>query len=68
VAAQAKAVALGGHSANPISNVGDGGVVALTPTGAVLAVSKGKALVVIRINQRISLEAREIAGYVVAHL
>ncbi|MEN3358174.1 MAG: hypothetical protein V7637_2156, partial [Mycobacteriales bacterium] len=55
-------------SANPISNVGDGGVVALTPTGAVLAVSKGKALVVIRINQRISLEAREIAGYVVAHL
>ena len=68
VAAQARAIALGGRGANPVSNVGDGGVVALTPSGAVLAVSKGRALVVIRINQRISLEAREIAGYVVAHL
>jgi hypothetical protein len=66
-AAQARAIALGGRSANPV-NVGDGGVVALTPTGALLAASKGKALVVIRIIQRISLEARELAGYVVAHL
>jgi hypothetical protein len=67
-AAQAKAIALGGRGANPVGNVGDGGVVALTPTGATLAVSKGRALVVVRINQRISLEAREIAGYVIAHL
>jgi hypothetical protein len=68
VAAQAKAVALGGRGANPVGSVGDGGVVALTPTGALLAVSKGRALVVVRINQRISLEARELAGYVVARL
>jgi len=67
-AAQARAITLGGRGANPVSNVGDGGVVALTPTGAMLAVSKGKALVVVRINQRISLEARELAGYVVARL
>jgi hypothetical protein len=66
-AAQARAIALGGRSANPV-NVGDGGVVVLTDTGATLAASKGKALVVIRINQRISLEARELATYVVAHL
>jgi hypothetical protein len=67
-AAQARAIAVGGRGANPVGRLGDGGVVALTPTGAVLAVSKGRALVVVRINQRISLEAREIAGYVVARL
>jgi hypothetical protein len=67
-AAQARAITLGGRGANPVSKLGDGGVVALTPTGAVLAVSKGRALVVVRINQRISLEAREIAGYVVARV
>jgi Domain of unknown function (DUF2020) len=68
VAAQARAIALGGRGANPVGKLGDGGVVAVTPTGALLAVSKGTALVVVRINQRISLEARELAGYVVARL
>jgi hypothetical protein len=67
-AAQAKAVTLGGRGANPVGNLGDGGVVAITPTGALLAVSKGKALVVVRINQQISLEARELASYVVARV
>jgi hypothetical protein len=46
--------------------VADGGTVAITAAGAVLAVSKGAALVVVRINQRISLEAIEIAKLVVA--
>jgi len=67
-AAQRRAVAVGGRGANPVNGVGDGGVVRVTADGAVLAVSKGRALVVVRINQRISLEAKEIAGYVVAGL
>jgi hypothetical protein len=68
VAAQTRAIQLGGASANPVTGVGDGGVVAITDTGALLAVSKGAALVVVKINQKISLEAREIAGYVVGKI
>ena len=67
-AAQARAIQLGGRAANPVDNIGDGGVVALNPGGAVLAVSKGRALVVVRINQRSSLEARGVARLVVARL
>ena len=67
-AAQARAIALPGRSANPVDGVGDGGAVAVTDTGSVLAVSKGRALVVVRINQRVSLEAVEIAKLVVAKL
>jgi hypothetical protein len=65
-AAQAQAIAVPGKGANPVDTVGDGGTVAITGGGAVLAVSKGAALVVVRINQRISLEAIEIAKLVVA--
>jgi UPF0176 protein len=68
VAAQNKAIAIGGRQANPVNGVGDGGAVAITDSGAVLAVSKGRALVVVRINQRSSLEATEIARLVVARL
>jgi hypothetical protein len=67
-AAQAQAIRLTGRSANPVDSVGDGGTVAITDDGAVLAVSKGAALVVVRINQRISLEAVELAKLVVAKL
>lgn len=67
-AAQARALALPGRGANPVQSVADGGTVAITAGGAVLAVSKGTALVVVRINQRISLEAVEIAKLVVAKL
>jgi len=67
-AAQARAVAVAGAAANPVDHVGDGGAVTITDTGAVLGVSKGRALVVVRINQRISLEAVEIARMVVAKL
>lgn len=67
-AAQARALALPGRSANPVDGVGDGGAVAVTDAGTVLAVSKGPALVVVRINQRVSLEAVEIAKLVVAKL
>ena len=67
-AAQARAIAVAGAGANPVDHVGDGGAVTITDTGAVLGVSKGRALVVVRINQRISLEAVEIARMVVAKL
>ena len=67
-AAQAEAIRLTGPDANPVDSVGDGGTVAITGDGAVLAVSKGPVLVVVRINQRISLEAIEVAGLVVAAL
>ncbi len=67
-AAAARAITLTGKGANPVNGVGDGGTVAITAGGAVLAVSKGTALVVVRINQRISLEAVEIAKLVVAKL
>jgi hypothetical protein len=65
-AARAQAIAVPGKGANPVDTVGDGGAVAITGSGAVLAVSKGAALVVVRINQPISLEAIEIAKLVVA--
>jgi Domain of unknown function (DUF2020) len=65
-AAQAQAIRLGGASANPVDGVADGGTVAITAAGALLAVSKGTALVVVRINQRISLEAIDLAKLVVA--
>jgi hypothetical protein len=68
LAAQTRALAVAGQAANPVDGVGDGGAVTITATGAVLGVSKGRALVVVRINQRISLEAVEIAKLVVATL
>jgi hypothetical protein len=67
-AAQAEAIRLTGPDANPVDSVADGGTVAITGDGAVLAVSKGQALVVVRINQRVSLEAIELAKLVVARL
>lgn len=67
-AAQARAVAFPGAGANPVTSVGDGGAVKVTADGAVLAVSTGAALVVVRINQTVSLEAVEIAKLVVARI
>ena len=67
-AARSQAIAVAGAAANPVDGVADGGAVAVTDTGAVLGVSKGRTLVVVRINQRISLEAVEIAKLVVAKL
>jgi hypothetical protein len=67
-AAQAEAIRLTGPGANPVDSVADGGTVAITGDGALLAVSKGRALVVVRINQRVSLEAIELAELVVARL
>lgn len=67
-AARAQAVRVPGTAANPVDQVGDGGAVAVTGTGAVLAVAEGAALVVVRINQTSSLEATEIARLVVARI
>jgi Domain of unknown function (DUF2020) len=65
-AAQARAIALVGKSANPVDGVADGGAVAVIDNGTLLAVSKGATLVVVRVNQRVPLEAVEIAKLVVA--
>ena len=65
-AALARALAVAGPTANPVDTVGDGGAVAVTDGGALLAVSSGPAVVVVRINQRSSLAAAEIARLVVA--
>jgi uncharacterized protein DUF2020 len=67
-AARARAVTVPGKGANPVDGVGDGGAVTITAGGAVLAVSKSTALVVVRINQPISLEAVEIAKLVLARI
>ena len=67
-AAQAEAIRLTGPGANPVDSVADGGTVAITGDGALLAVSKARALVVVRINQPVSLEAIELAKLVVARL
>lgn len=67
-AAQTEAIRLTGPAANPVDSVADGGTVAITGDGAVLAVSAGRTLVVVRINQRSSLEATELARLVVAKL
>lgn len=66
--ARARAVALPGRSADPVDGVGDGGAVAVTDAGCVLAVSTGRALVVVRVNQHVPLEAVEIAKLVVGEL
>jgi UPF0176 protein len=67
-AAQTEAIQLTGPGANPVDSVADGGTVAITGDGAVLAVSKGRALVVVRINQHSSLEAIELAKLVAGRL
>ena len=67
-AALARALAVAGPTANPVDTVGDGGAVAVTDGGALLAVGSGPAVVVVRINQRSSLAAVEIARLVVAAL
>ena len=67
-AARARAAQIPGATANPVDGVGNGGAVAVTDRGAVLAVSTGAALVVVKINQTSSLEATEIARLVVARL
>ena len=67
-AAQARALAVAGGSANPVDGVGDGGAVSVSDAGSLLAVSEGRVLVVVRVNQPVPLEAVEIAKLVVAKL
>lgn len=68
IAAQNSALAKTGKDANPVTGIGDYGVVAIVDDGALLAVTKGPTLVVIKINQQSSLEAKLIAKAVVAAL
>ncbi len=67
-AAQTRAIAIGGKTANPIDGIADGGVVTVDDAGSVLAVSTGRTLVVVRINQQNSLGAKNIARAVVSRL
>ncbi|HEX5493245.1 MAG TPA: DUF2020 domain-containing protein [Mycobacteriales bacterium] len=68
IAAQNAALAQVGKGSNPVSGIGDYGVVAIVDDGALLAVTKGPSLVLVKINQQSSLEAREIARTVVSAL
>jgi hypothetical protein len=67
-AAAAKVRAVSGSGANPVSDLGDGGAVAITNDGAVLAASTGSTLLVVSINQQSSLEATELARRYLARL
>ena len=67
-AALAKARAIAGAGANPVTDVADGGAVALTAGGTTLAAAKGDVLLVVRINQQSSLEAAELASEAFRHL
>jgi hypothetical protein len=66
LAAQRRAVTLLGPAANPVSGVGDHGTVVIVADGARLAVSKGRVLIVVWVNQQVSLQARDIAAAVAA--
>lgn len=68
IAAQNDALGQVGKDSNPVTGIGDYGVVAIVDDGALLAVTKGSSLVLIKINQKSSLEAREIAKAVVGAL
>lgn len=64
VQAQNAAVELGTPAAIPVDDIADGGVVLVATEGTVLAVSSGRTLLVVRVNQQSSLEARAIAAEV----
>lgn len=66
--AQTAAIELGTPAANPVDDVGDGGVVLVSEQDAVLAVSVAATLLVVRINQASSLEARTLAATVAPQL
>jgi hypothetical protein len=68
VAAQNLALERAGQSANPVDGIGDYGAVTITDEGALLAVTKARTLVVVQINQKSSLQAKEIARIVVGKL
>lgn len=64
VEAQTAAIARGTAAANPVDDIADGGVVLVDAERAVLAVTSGRTLLVVTINQASSLEARAIAAQV----
>lgn len=66
--AQTAAIELGTADADPVDDVGDGGLVLVGEDDAVLAVSVEATLLVIRINQASSLEARALAAVVADQL
>lgn len=58
------AITRGTTAANPVDDVADGGVVLVTEGSTVLAVTSGRILLVVTINQASSLEAQAIAAEV----
>lgn len=67
-AARLKVLAAVDGEANPLPDLGDGGVVKVIDSGAVLAASKGTLVIVVRINQQSSLQATEIGRKVIGAL
>lgn len=68
VEAQTAAIELGTPAANPVDDIGDGGVVLVTEDDALLAVTVQRTLLVVRINQASSLQARALAAVVAPKL
>ena len=64
--AQRRAVTMLGTAANPVTDVGDHGTVAIVADGARLAASKGRVLIFVWVNQQVSLQAHDIAAAVAA--
>lgn len=64
VEAQNAAIRQGTAAANPVDDLADGGVVLVGTDSTVLAVTSGRTLLVVSINQASSLEARAIAAQV----
>lgn len=66
--AQTAALKQVGANANPVSGLGDFSVGAVTEDGAVVATTFGTTLIVVTINQQSTLQAKELAGLVLAKL
>lgn len=62
--AQSAALDIGTAAASPVEDIADGGVVLVEPDRTVLAVTSGRCLLVVSLNQASSLEARAIAAEV----
>jgi len=65
VEAQNAAIMRGTAAADPVDDLADGGVILVGSDSTALAVTSGRTLLVVTINQASSLEARAIAAEVV---
>jgi hypothetical protein len=68
LAAQQRAVSVLGANANPVRGIGERGTVLVGTDGTKLAVSTGRYVIQVWINQQSSLQARDIAAKVAARV